>query len=146
MDIYTSLKPNETLKVSQMTYVQQDTNTSARQIVVQASVQEPPRVLPEDSAQPSAVSPSMFIFPFLAWSILVGSLIMRFLSPEKAISTSTFHRSGYGRAATQNKQLIPCSRCHYFSSNAYVHCAIHPSKVSTAEATDCCDYRATAPR
>jgi hypothetical protein len=147
MDIYASPSPHDNFQFSEVNAAWKDADATTQQLVAQSSVQKNQPSRTEDSPEHSAVFTSIFVFPFVAWLILIGSLLMRFLSSEKSVSTSTLHRSGYSRAATQKtKQLVPCSRCHYFSSNSYVHCAIHPSKVLTAEAIDCCDYRATAPR
>ncbi|HBB33557.1 MAG TPA: hypothetical protein DDZ80_31460 [Cyanobacteria bacterium UBA8803] len=35
---------------------------------------------------------------------------------------------------------VSCSRCKFFDSNPYIKCAVHPSKVLSAEARDCPDY------
>ncbi|MCU0534112.1 MAG: hypothetical protein MUD14_09475 [Hydrococcus sp. Prado102] len=35
---------------------------------------------------------------------------------------------------------VSCENCRFFNNNPYVKCAIHPSKVLTAQAKDCADY------
>ncbi|MGF1482496.1 MAG: hypothetical protein ACFB4I_23970 [Cyanophyceae cyanobacterium] len=34
----------------------------------------------------------------------------------------------------------PCLNCRFFRNNPYLKCAVHPSKVLSAEAKDCPDY------
>jgi hypothetical protein len=97
--------------------------------------------------EPSPVSTGVFILPFVGWFILIGSILMAFFKSNKPAQATMLHRPGQMRSVAQkNKHLVPCSQCHYFSSNAYVHCALHPSKVLTSEAIDCSDYRNTTSR
>ncbi|NJP08796.1 MAG: hypothetical protein HC866_04365 [Leptolyngbyaceae cyanobacterium RU_5_1] len=35
---------------------------------------------------------------------------------------------------------IPCRSCQFFSSNAYLKCAVHPTTALTDEAVSCSDY------
>lgn len=36
---------------------------------------------------------------------------------------------------------VKCRSCQFFSSNSYLHCAVHPLVVLTKKAVDCGDYR-----
>lgn len=46
------------------------------------------------------------------------------------------------------KQLspAPCRNCRFFSSNAFLKCAVQPSIVLTAKAVDCSDYQPRNPK
>ncbi|MBE9045475.1 hypothetical protein IQ255_13875 [Pleurocapsales cyanobacterium LEGE 10410] len=35
---------------------------------------------------------------------------------------------------------IPCKNCRFLAKNQYLKCAVHPSKVLTAQAINCSDY------
>ena len=35
---------------------------------------------------------------------------------------------------------VPCRNCRFFANNQYLKCAVHPSTVLTAQATNCSDY------
>jgi hypothetical protein len=41
----------------------------------------------------------------------------------------------------KNFHQIPCSSCRFFKNNPYLKCAVHPLKVSSAEAINCSDYK-----
>jgi hypothetical protein len=40
----------------------------------------------------------------------------------------------------QAKATVPCKMCHYFISNSYLNCAVHPHQALTVEAADCPDF------
>ena len=35
---------------------------------------------------------------------------------------------------------VPCKSCHFFATNPYINCAVHPSIVLTKQASNCTDY------
>lgn len=41
--------------------------------------------------------------------------------------------------ATQSIK-IPCSKCHFFSTNAHLRCAVHPTTTMTEQASHCPDF------
>jgi hypothetical protein len=43
-------------------------------------------------------------------------------------------------ALNKNHCQVSCEKCRFFNNNPYIKCAIHPSKVLTAQAKDCSDY------
>lgn len=44
--------------------------------------------------------------------------------------------------STQLRQSrkAPCDRCQYFNHNAYLNCALHPTRALTEQSLDCADY------
>jgi hypothetical protein len=40
---------------------------------------------------------------------------------------------------------IHCRKCYFFTSNSYVKCAVHPSRVLTEQAINCPDYKPKDP-
>jgi hypothetical protein len=43
-------------------------------------------------------------------------------------------------AKTKHNCQVSCENCQFFDNNPYLKCALHPSKVMSAEAKDCSDY------
>lgn len=41
---------------------------------------------------------------------------------------------------TKSDCQASCENCRFFNNNPYIKCAIHPSKVLSAQARDCADY------
>ena len=44
------------------------------------------------------------------------------------------------RLSIQRFTQIPCRDCRFLANNQYLNCAVHPSKVLTAQAVNCTDY------
>ena len=44
------------------------------------------------------------------------------------------------RSSIQRFTQIPCRNCRFLANNQYLKCAVHPSKVLTAQAVNCTDY------
>ena len=44
------------------------------------------------------------------------------------------------RLSIQHFTQIPCKNCRFLANNQYLKCAVHPSKVLTAQAVNCTDY------
>ncbi|BAZ68484.1 MAG: hypothetical protein KME28_25785 [Pelatocladus maniniholoensis HA4357-MV3] len=42
--------------------------------------------------------------------------------------------------AIHTSRKVPCRKCHYFSQNHHLNCAVQPSIVLTEEASNCPDY------
>jgi hypothetical protein len=88
----------------------------------------------------------IFIIPLVGWCLLIASLLTTLFKSNKAAQTSVLQRSGQSLVNQKQKHLIPCNKCRYFSSNAYVRCAVHPSRAMTPEAIDCSDYSVSSPK
>jgi hypothetical protein len=88
----------------------------------------------------------IFIIPLVGWCLLIASLLTTLFKSHKAAQTSVLQRSGQSLMNAKQKHLIPCNKCRYFSSNAYIRCAVHPSKAMTPEAIECSDYSAHPPK
>jgi hypothetical protein len=88
----------------------------------------------------------IFIIPLIGWFLLIASLLTTLFKSNKAAQTSVPQRSGQSLMNQKQKHLIPCHKCRYFSSNSYVHCAVHPSRAMTPEAIDCSDYSTPLPK
>lgn len=41
---------------------------------------------------------------------------------------------------SQSSNETNCTKCHFYDSNSYLKCAVHPTKVLKKEARECIDY------
>ena len=64
------------------------------------------------------------------------------------IVCQTFFNLKYRKKIKYNRRFgihkspqVPCKKCRYFAAkNQFLKCAVHPSKVLTAQAVNCSDY------
>jgi hypothetical protein len=115
-------------------------NTFDQHATVQATL-EVDSSRPADSYyEPDVVHISLLIIPFIGWCALLTSLLIAFFKSRKSEQTSMLEQVERDRSILKSKYPIPCAQCRFFASNSYVHCAVHPSKVLTAQAVNCSDY------
>lgn len=124
-----------------LAYGGRDLHAVNQPTVAQSSVQADLSTYTNRSYESDFVQSSLLIIPLIGWCALITSLLISFFRSEKVIQTSALQRVKQDRSIIGSKQPVPCARCHYFSDNSYVRCAVHPSKAFTVQATDCSDYR-----
>jgi hypothetical protein len=82
-------------------------------------------------------------------NILTTGYVLTFIIVVVMMSRIAFLIHTYRPKRKQNSKIFPplpkaqCDRCQYFSRNAYLQCAIHPSTVMTSQALSCNDYQAS---
>lgn len=72
--------------------------------------------------------PSLLLAPFIF--LIMGGIVF-------------FHKLKLSDQTNKLNNLddYPCQKCHFFSKNSYLKCAVNPSVVFTKAAIDCCDYQ-----
>jgi hypothetical protein len=94
------------------------------------SNQEP--LIEAPSNEVKELNPQLLLVPI---GFLVIALAVRF------INRSHFREPGDNKLDTIERcTQIPCSSCRFFKNEFYLKCAVHPLKVSSADASDCPDY------
>ena len=77
----------------------------------------------------NSVSPEFLSLLMLGVFVLLYVILFRITFEPKQL-----------RTAFESATKIPCRHCRFYSSNPYIQCAVHPSKVSTFNAIHCSDY------
>ena len=54
--------------------------------------------------------------------------------------SSKFKSTHKSSLSTRRFSQVPCRKCKFLANNQYLKCAVHPSKVLTAQAVNCTDY------
>jgi hypothetical protein len=101
---------------------------------------EPPRSDASEAAHPllkETVASSALLIFLLSGCIFVFRGAVR-LKSLAASSSSLNEGAAHPLAASAQ---APCSRCRYFTANAYLMCAVNPSIVLKPEAKDCADFQ-----
>ena len=80
--------------------------------------------------------------PLLSNKELLSSMVLlvMFLI-AKTLCLFTIKHIYKQRFSFKSHYKINCRSCRFFSSNSYLHCAVHPVTVLTEKAVDCSDYR-----
>ncbi|KOP27942.1 hypothetical protein AMR41_02360 [Hapalosiphon sp. MRB220] len=67
--------------------------------------------------------------------IIIWAIFLVFLSKMRRLS-----QENKLFFAIHTSRKVPCRKCHYFSQNHHLNCAVQPSIVLTEEASNCPDY------
>ena len=89
--------------------------------------------LPRTTPQMMAADSTLLLL--LSWSTFLGIISLVLLK--------FFSKLERGRISGFTSHLVPpvpCRNCCFFAQNQYLHCAVHPSTVLTAQAANCSDY------
>lgn len=75
-----------------------------------------------------------------AWTLLLISSVM--IAIPCILTFAEIRRSWqqWQLSRTANSS-IPCKKCHFYSNNTQLKCAVHPSTALTDQAENCPDYR-----
>jgi hypothetical protein len=84
------------------------------------------------SSEVNSVNEGMLL---VFWVAILGWLIVfiRALKAVRAAQNKTAH-------SLNPADNFPCVTCQFFSNNAYLRCAVHPSVALTEKAINCPDY------
>lgn len=84
------------------------------------------------------------IITFIHIGFLIGWAITVFAYLSLAKETREAAREAKFKLLHGHK--VPCYHCYFYSSNAYLKCAVRPTAVLTEQASDCADYQTQAPK
>ncbi len=91
---------------------------------------------------PTLNHPKNSILPIVSETFLVVTIFFIFSISIGPISDFLYKNRRYLFNFKSYKKDIchQCNGCHYFESNPYLKCSIHPITVLTEDAIDCTDY------
>jgi hypothetical protein len=134
--------PSESVKsVAHDTIAILDSSTEQASHEWQNQVAATDRRVASVTAEPRVQAPEWDVvaknLPFFELSILslFGTFLLLYLTSFRRTVVSSKEET-----AQPTGVRIPCKRCQFYSSNFYLQCAVHPSKVLKPESADCPDY------
>lgn len=92
---------------------------------------QPNQVNPNDEKFGGNVPEVFFLVPIAL--LMVWAIVNFRISQAWKITQSK-------QVSTQNLHQVPCKRCHFFTNNPYLKCAVHPETALTPEAAECPDF------
>lgn len=98
------------------------------EITAQASEHQSSEVGSISSNEHSSLSELLSLVVLGVFLLVYTILCRRMFNPKKA------------HTSLRCAKNIPCKYCRFFSSNPYLHCAVHPSRALKLDAIHCPDY------